>query len=38
VFLASRGCEALLEKETAGEIGSQGLDYAAIAPPPISQW
>ena len=29
-FLKSRGCDALIEKETAAESGSAGLDYAAI--------
>src|SRR5919198_1469951 len=29
-FLKTRGCEALLEKETAAEIGASGLDYGAI--------
>src|SRR5882672_9952373 len=29
-FLKARGCDALIEKETAEENGAQGLDYAAI--------
>jgi NAD+ kinase len=29
-FLKTRGCEALIEKETAAQIGSPGLDYTAI--------
>jgi len=29
-FLKSRGCDELIEKETAAETGSAGLDYAAI--------
>ena len=29
-FLKTRGCEALIEKETAEQIGERGLDYAAI--------
>ena len=29
-FLKARGCDALIEKETAEQIGSQGLDYAAL--------
>src|SRR5438876_9024059 len=29
-FLKSRGCESLLEKDTAAEMGERGLDYAAI--------
>jgi NAD+ kinase len=30
VLLEKRGCEALVEKETAAELGAQGLDYAAL--------
>ena len=29
-FLGKRGCEVLIEKDTAAEIGQRGLDYAAI--------
>jgi NAD+ kinase len=29
-FLKARGCDALVEKETAEQIGEQGLDYAEI--------
>ena len=29
-FLKKRGCEVLIEKETAAEIGEQGLDYVGI--------
>ena len=29
-FLRKRGCETLIEKETAADIGERGLDYAAI--------
>src|SRR5258708_19984968 len=29
-FLGKRGCEILIEKETAADIGERGLDYAAI--------
>lgn len=29
-FLKKRGCEVLLEKETAEDLGGAGLDYAAI--------
>ena len=29
-YLKKRGCEILIEKETAGEIGEQGLDYVGI--------
>ena len=29
-FLAKRGCESLIEKDTAAEMGQRGLDYAAI--------
>ena len=29
-FLGKRGCEPLLEKETAAEVGASGLDYSAI--------
>ena len=29
-FLKKRGCETLIEKETAQDIGERGLDYAAI--------
>src|SRR5689334_4541003 len=29
-FHKTRGCDALIEKETAADIGSPGLDYAAI--------
>lgn len=29
-LLEKRGCEALLEKETAAELGARGLDYAAL--------
>jgi NAD+ kinase len=29
-FLRERGCETLIEKETAAVIGERGLDYAAI--------
>jgi NAD+ kinase len=29
-LLEKRGCEALVEKETAAEIGARGLDYAAL--------
>jgi NAD+ kinase len=29
-FLGKRGCEILIEKDTAAEFGERGLDYAAI--------
>jgi NAD+ kinase len=29
-LLEKRGCEALVEKETAAELGARGLDYAAL--------
>jgi NAD+ kinase len=29
-LLGKRGCEALVEKETAAELGAAGLDYAAL--------
>ena len=29
-FLKKRGCDALMEKETAEQIGERGLDYAAL--------
>jgi NAD+ kinase len=29
-FLKTRGCSALIEKETAAELGQRGLDYAAL--------
>jgi NAD+ kinase len=29
-FLKSRGCEVLIEKDTAAELGSRGLDYGAL--------
>jgi len=29
-FLKTRGCTALIEKETAAELGQRGLDYAAL--------
>ncbi|HEX4927557.1 MAG TPA: NAD(+)/NADH kinase [Burkholderiales bacterium] len=29
-LLEKRGCEALVEKETAAELGAHGLDYAAL--------
>ena len=29
-FLGKRGCESLIEKDTAAEMGQRGLDYAAI--------
>src|SRR5947208_10353258 len=29
-FLKKRGCETLIEKETAAGIGDRGLDYAAL--------
>jgi NAD+ kinase len=29
-FLKTRGCTALIEKETAAEVGQRGLDYAAL--------
>jgi NAD+ kinase len=29
-FLKTRGCTALIEKETAAELGSRGVDYAAL--------
>jgi NAD+ kinase len=29
-FLDKRGCESLIEKDTAAEMGQRGLDYAAI--------